>query len=133
LWYTSTRGGLFLADAALHQLAVDAHGVGRQDALADVGRLAVHRHAAGDDQLFHVAARTEAGLGQHLVQLRRIVVGGQVAARLGALAWPRPPSLASKASEVTKENTASASFGLAPGLPFLFRCCCWPCWPCCGA
>src|SRR5476649_1062699 len=72
-----------LADAALDQLAVDAHVVGRQDALADVGRLAVDGYAAGDDQLFHVAARTEAGLGQHLVQLRRVVVRGQVAAHGG--------------------------------------------------
>ena len=68
------------ADLALNQLAVDAHRIGRQDALADVGRLAVDRHAAGDDQVFHVAARTEAGFGQHLVQLRRVVVRGQVAA-----------------------------------------------------
>src|SRR5476651_1113471 len=54
------------------------------------GRLMVDQHArrlladaAGDDQLFHVAARTEAGLGQHLVQLRRVVVRGQVAAHGG--------------------------------------------------
>ena len=115
---------LVVVHAALQQLAVDAHGVGRQDALADVGRLAVHRHAAGDDQFFHVAARTQAGFGQHLVQLRRVVFGGQVAARLGGWAWPRPPSLASNASEVTKENTASASLPLPPlaGL----ACCCWP-------
>src|SRR5471030_3192676 len=72
-----------LADAALDQLAVDADVVGRQDALADVGRLAIHRHAAGDDQFFHVAARAETGFGQHLVQFRRVVVRRQVAAHGG--------------------------------------------------
>src|SRR5476649_891644 len=72
-----------LADAALDQFTVDADVVGRQDALADVGRLAVDGDAAGDDQLFHVAARTEAGFGQHLVQFRRVVVRGQVAAHGG--------------------------------------------------
>ena len=69
-----------LADAALDQLAIDAHVVAWQDALADVGWLAIHGHAARDDQVFHVAARTETGFGQHLVQLRRVVVGRQVAA-----------------------------------------------------
>ena len=49
-------------------------------ALADVGWLAIHGHAARHDQVFHVAARTETGFGQHLVQLRRVVVGRQVAA-----------------------------------------------------
>ncbi len=71
---------------ALDRLAVDANLVGRHDALADVGRLAVHRHAAGDDQFFHVAARAHAGFGQHFVQLRRVVVRGEDALGRGRLA-----------------------------------------------
>ncbi|CAB3788196.1 hypothetical protein LMG28614_02640 [Paraburkholderia ultramafica] len=66
-----------VGELALDRLAVDADLVGRHDALADVSRLAVHRHAAGDDQFFHVAARTHARFGQHLVQLRRVVVRDQ--------------------------------------------------------
>ncbi len=54
--------------APLQRLAVDAHLVARHDPLADVGRLAVHRDPPGDDHLFHVAARTDAGIGEHLVQ-----------------------------------------------------------------
>ena len=68
-----------LADAALDQFTIDPHMVGRQDALANMGRLAIHRDPAGHDQVFHVAARTEARFGQHLVQLGRIVVRRQVA------------------------------------------------------
>jgi hypothetical protein len=45
-----------------------------------MGRLAVDRHAAGNDQFFHVAARTEARFRQYFVQLWRVVVRGQVAA-----------------------------------------------------
>ena len=70
-----------LADLALNEFAIDADLIGRQDTLSDVRRLAVDRNPSRDDQLFHVATRTEAGFGQHLVQLRCIVLGRQVAAR----------------------------------------------------
>ncbi|CAB3659101.1 hypothetical protein LMG1866_00474 [Achromobacter ruhlandii] len=50
-------------------LAIDAHLVVRRHALADMGRLAIDRHTAGHDQLFHLAARADARVGQHLVQL----------------------------------------------------------------
>ena len=35
-------------------------------------------HAAGDDQFFHVAARTQSRFGQHLMQLGCVVIGCQV-------------------------------------------------------
>src|SRR5471032_1186102 len=68
------------ADTALYQFAIDTHMVGRQDTLANMGWLAIDGHAARNDQIFHVAARTETGFGQYLVQLGRIVVGRQVTA-----------------------------------------------------
>ena len=68
-----------LADTALDQLAVDAHLILRQDALADMGRFAIDRDASGDDQFFHIATRAQAGFGENLVQLRRIIIGSQVA------------------------------------------------------
>src|SRR3546814_1365015 len=37
------------------------------DALTDMGGLAIDRHASGNNQLFHLAARTDAGIGQHLM------------------------------------------------------------------
>ncbi|MGZ5687374.1 MAG: hypothetical protein ACXWIQ_06620 [Caldimonas sp.] len=40
-----------------------------------MGGLAVDGDAAFDDQVFHVAARADTGLGQHLVQLGRIGFG----------------------------------------------------------
>ena len=59
------------------------------DLLADVGRLAVHGDAAGEDHLLHRAARAEAARRQHLVQALRlgedVVSGGAVARRRQAL------------------------------------------------
>ena len=72
-------------ELALDRLAVDAHLIGRHDALADVRRLAVHRYTPRDDQFFHVAARTHARLGEHLVELRRVVVRFQHAFLRGGL------------------------------------------------
>src|ERR1700754_3577220 len=75
---------------ALDRLAVDADEVGRHDALADMRRFAIHRHAARDDQLFHLAARAHARFGQYLVQLRCIVVGSEHALGLrGGSATPQ--------------------------------------------
>ncbi|KGD51083.1 hypothetical protein DP43_5061 [Burkholderia pseudomallei] len=71
---------------ALDRLAVDPHLIGRHDPLADVRRLAVHRHPAGNDELFHLAARAHAGFREHLVQLRRVVVRRQHALRLSLAA-----------------------------------------------
>ena len=44
-----------------------------------MGRLTIDGHTARDDQFFHVATRTQSDVGQHFVQLWRVVVGGQVA------------------------------------------------------
>ncbi|CAB3659422.1 hypothetical protein LMG3458_00511 [Achromobacter deleyi] len=62
-------------------LAIDADLVVRGHALADMGRLAIDRHAASNDQLFHFAARADAGVGQHLVQLGHDHVAVQVLAQ----------------------------------------------------
>ncbi len=64
-------------DSQAHRLAVHAHLIADGDALADMGCLAIDGDAAIDDQLFHVAARADAGLREHLVQLRRVRVRGQ--------------------------------------------------------
>jgi len=64
----------------LHQLAIDADLVFGTDALADVGRQAIDADAAGDDPFLEFAARTEAGIGQGLVQLGRVDEDGFVAA-----------------------------------------------------
>ena len=66
------------ADFALNEFAVDSDLIGREYALADMCRLTIDRNASCDDQLFHVTARAETGLGQHLVQLGCIVFGGEV-------------------------------------------------------
>jgi len=58
------RGRRCLQDAP-----VDFHLVVRAHARADPGGSAVHRDAAGNDPLLHVAARPEAGLGQHFLKL----------------------------------------------------------------
>ncbi|CFM50166.1 Uncharacterised protein [Bordetella pertussis] len=70
-----------LGVGARNRLAVDAHLVVGSDALADVGRLAVDRHPAGHDQFFHFAARTDSGIGQHLVQLGHHCLAVQVLAQ----------------------------------------------------
>ena len=64
-------------DAHAHRLAVDLDPVAERDALSGVRRLAVDRDAAFDDQVFHVAARADAGLRQHLVQLGSVGLGCQ--------------------------------------------------------
>ncbi|CUJ18363.1 Uncharacterised protein [Bordetella pseudohinzii] len=50
-------------------LAIDADLVIGRHALPDMGRLAVDGHTARHDELFHLAPRTDARVGQHLVQL----------------------------------------------------------------
>ncbi|CAB5517644.1 hypothetical protein LMG26857_06740 [Achromobacter anxifer] len=62
-------------------LAVHAHLVVGRHALADMGRLAVDRHPPRDDQFFHFAARTNAGVRQHLVQLGHDRIAVQVLAQ----------------------------------------------------
>ena len=59
------------ADLHADRLAVDLDGVAKLDALADVSGFGVDRNAAFQNQLLHFQARTESGLGQHLVQLGR--------------------------------------------------------------
>ena len=56
-------------DAKANRLAVDLDLVAILDALADMGRLVVYRDAPFQDHLFHLDARAQSGLGQHLVQL----------------------------------------------------------------
>ena len=51
--------------------AVDLDAVTKLDALADVGRLGIDRYAAFEDQLLHLKPRTQASLGQNLVELGR--------------------------------------------------------------
>ena len=73
-----------LGEAHLDELAVDAHLVARADFLADVGGLAIHGDAAGEDHLLHRAARAEAARRQHFVQALRLgkdVVSGRAVAR----------------------------------------------------
>src|SRR5690606_31281854 len=48
---------------------IDPHLVVFTNSLSNMGRLTVHRHASGNDELFHFAPGTDAGLGQNLVQL----------------------------------------------------------------
>ncbi len=64
-------------DARLDHFAVDAQLVTEGDALPDMRRLAVDGDAPFVHQLFHVAPRADAGLGQHLLQLGRIGLGRQ--------------------------------------------------------
>ena len=64
-------------DADLDGLAVHAHLVTPRDALAGVRGLAVHGDTAVGDHLLQVAARADAGLGQHLVELGRVGLGRQ--------------------------------------------------------
>lgn len=56
------------AELKIDELAIDPHLVGRADLLADAGRHAVDRDAAGDDHLFDLPSRGDAGLRQYLVQ-----------------------------------------------------------------
>ncbi len=77
---------------ALQRPAVDLDLVVRHHALADVRRLAIDRHAAGNDQFFHIAARADARVRQHLVQLFRLRVQrllGRAATALEQLAGQR--------------------------------------------
>ena len=64
-------------DAQLDRLAFDLHTVAERDALANMRRLAVDLHVAIGNQVFHVAARADARLREHLVQLGRVGVGQQ--------------------------------------------------------
>ena len=82
-------GGLVVGDHArrqrrnahAHRLAVDGHAVAPGDALPGMRRLLIHRDALVDDHLLEVTARADPGLRQHLLQLRRLGVGGEHATR----------------------------------------------------
>ena len=63
----------------LHQLAIEANLVFWADALADVRRQTVDADTPGDDPFIEFAPRTEAGIGQRLVQRGRINEDGVVA------------------------------------------------------
>jgi hypothetical protein len=43
-------------------LAIDTHGIVGANTLTDMGRLAIDRYTAGDDELFHLATRTNASV-----------------------------------------------------------------------
>jgi len=62
-------------DAVADRLAVDLDLVAELDALAHMGRFVVDEDLAIGDELFHLEARTQTGLGQHLVQLGRFGLG----------------------------------------------------------
>ena len=54
----------------IDQLTINTHLVVCTDTLTNMSRLAIHGNTACNNQLFHIAARTDTGLGQHLVQFR---------------------------------------------------------------
>ena len=62
-------------DAHAQRLAIDLDRIAELNALADVGRLIVDRNAALQNQLLHLQARAQTGLGQHLVQLGAFGLG----------------------------------------------------------
>ena len=64
-------------NAHLDDLAGHADAVAKRDALAGMRGLAIDHHLAFGNQRFHVAARADARLGQHLVQLGGVGLGGQ--------------------------------------------------------
>jgi hypothetical protein len=78
----------------LYEFAVNSDLIGRQYALADMRRLTVDGYPAGNDQFFHIAARTQTSLGQHFMQLGRIIIGSQV-----ATCWLLMPSAVFGSSE----------------------------------
>jgi hypothetical protein len=61
-----------LLELELDQLAIHANPVFRPDALSDMGWLAIDADAASEYPFLQFAARAEAGIGQCLVQFRRI-------------------------------------------------------------
>ena len=73
-------------DAQAHRLAVDLDAVAERDALAGVRRLAVDGDPAVLDRVLHVAARADARLRQHLVQLGRVGLGREDALARGLFA-----------------------------------------------
>ena len=87
-------------DAHPHRLAVDLDPVPEGNALTGMRWLAVDRDPALDDQVFHVAARADAGLRQHLVQLGRIGFGGEHPLAGGFLGFDRGLDLG---VEITRE------------------------------
>jgi hypothetical protein len=57
-------------------------------------RLTVDGYPTCNDQFFHIAARTQTGLGQYFMQLRRIIISSQVASH-----WLLMPSTVFRSSE----------------------------------
>ena len=78
-------GGLVVGDDAGRRwinlyadgFAVDLDGVAKLDALTDMRRLGIDGNPPFQNQLLHLQTRTQAGLGQHLVQLGRFWLGQQ--------------------------------------------------------
>lgn len=56
-------------NAHTNRLAVDFDGIAKLDALTDVRGLGIDGNTPFQDELLHLQARTQAGLGQNLVQL----------------------------------------------------------------
>ncbi len=71
-----------------HRAAIDLDAIFRRDARADGGRLVVDRDAAGFNPGFHRAARADACLRQHLLQLLRFDgAGDRLAFGSGGSGW----------------------------------------------
>ena len=64
-------------DAVPHRLAIDVDAVAKRNSLPRVRHFGIHGDAAFGNHLFQVAARTDAGLRQHLVQLGCVGLRGQ--------------------------------------------------------
>ncbi|OIQ65105.1 hypothetical protein GALL_533390 [mine drainage metagenome] len=58
-------------DFETNRFAIDLDMISKLNPLTDVRRFIIDRNAPFKDELFHLKARTHAGLGQHLVQFGR--------------------------------------------------------------
>ena len=74
-----------LGNLALDQFSVDSDLIGRQNTLSDMSRFAIDGNTSRNDQFFHIAPRTQPGIGQYLVQLRCIVLSRQFTFELSGL------------------------------------------------
>jgi hypothetical protein len=77
LWYISTRGGRAAGEADVDQAAADLDLVGRHHRLTERGHLTIDADLAGGDPFLHLAARSDPGLGQYLLQALRLGLGNQ--------------------------------------------------------
>ena len=66
--------GRRLLDPSIQGTAIDPNLIVRPDSLADMRRLTIDRHTPCNDQLFHLAARSDAGIGEQFVQLGSVVI-----------------------------------------------------------